>query len=169
MKKGPRLSSRKHPINLESQLFKRKWALNLFFRSCNYCIAEQEWNGTTEDEVVGWHHWLNGHEFEQAPGVGDGQGSLECCSPWGRKESDTTERLNWTELNWKAEKLENTETCQPNHYNPTIWRKLPSVSVLRISFWKDVEINVDLHIDKDMHLHIFWLHETGISQYTGIP
>ena len=46
----------------------------------------------TEDEMVEWHHRLNGHEFEQTPGVGDGQGSLECCSPWGRK--DTTERLN---------------------------------------------------------------------------
>ena len=47
-----------------------------------------------EDETVGWHHRLNGHEFEQAPRAGDGQGSLGCCSPWGRKESDTTERLN---------------------------------------------------------------------------
>ena len=52
----------------------------------------------TEDEMVGWHHQLNGHEFEQAPGVGDGQGSLACCSPWGRKESDMTERLNWNEV-----------------------------------------------------------------------
>ena len=50
--------------------------------------------GTTEDEMVGWHHRLDGHEFEQAPGVGDGQRSLVCCSPWGRKESDTTEQLN---------------------------------------------------------------------------
>jgi len=48
----------------------------------------------TEDEMVGWHHQLNGHEFEQAPGVGDGWGSLVCCSPWGGKESDMTERLN---------------------------------------------------------------------------
>ena len=48
--------------------------------------------------MVGWHHQLNGHDFEQAPGVGDGQRSLACCSPWGRKESDMTERLNWTEL-----------------------------------------------------------------------
>ena len=47
-----------------------------------------------EDEIVGWHHRLDGHEFEQAPGVGDGQGSLACCSPWGPKESDTTEPLN---------------------------------------------------------------------------
>ena len=46
------------------------------------------------DEMVGWHHRLNGHEFEQALGVGEGQGSLACCSPWGHKESDTTERLN---------------------------------------------------------------------------
>ena len=48
----------------------------------------------TEDEMVGWHHQLDGHEFEQAPGVGDGQRSLTCCRSWGRKESDTTEQLN---------------------------------------------------------------------------
>ena len=52
----------------------------------------------TEDEMVGRHHWRNGHEFEQAPGVGDGQGSQACCSPWGRKESDTIERINWTDM-----------------------------------------------------------------------
>ena len=57
-----------------------------------------EEKGMTEDEMVGWHHLLNGHEFEQAPGAGDGQGSLECCSPWGCKELEMTERLNWTEL-----------------------------------------------------------------------
>ena len=57
----------------------------------------QEEKGTTEDEMAGWHHWLYGHEFEQALRVGDGQGGLACCSPWGHKESDTTERLNWTE------------------------------------------------------------------------
>ena len=55
----------------------------------------QEEKGTTEDEIVGWHHQLNGPEFEQAPGVGDGQGSLACCSPWGRKELEATEQLNW--------------------------------------------------------------------------
>ena len=47
-----------------------------------------------EDEMVGWYHLLDRHEFEEAPGVGDGQGSLACCSPWGCKESDMTERLN---------------------------------------------------------------------------
>ena len=64
--------------------------------------AGKDWRwvekGTTEDEMVGWHHRLNGHEFEPTPGVGDGQGGLACCDSWGRKESDTTERLNWTEL-----------------------------------------------------------------------
>ena len=48
----------------------------------------------TEDEMAGWHHRLDGHEFEQAPGVGNGQAGLGCCSPWGRKESDMTEQLN---------------------------------------------------------------------------
>ena len=52
---------------------------------------------TTQDEMVGWHYLLDAHESEQAPGVGDGQGSLVCCSPWGHKESDTTE-VNWTEV-----------------------------------------------------------------------
>ena len=56
---------------------------------------EQE-KGSTEDEMAGWNHRLNGHESEQAPGVGDRQGGLACCSPWGRRESDTTEWLNWT-------------------------------------------------------------------------
>ena len=59
----------------------------------------QEEKGTTEDEVAGWHHWLDGHEFEWTPGVGDGQGGLVCCVSWSRKESDMIERLNWTELN----------------------------------------------------------------------
>ena len=48
----------------------------------------------TEDEMVGWHHQLDGHEFDQTLGVGDGQGGLQCCSPWGRKDSTTTELLN---------------------------------------------------------------------------
>ena len=59
---------------------------------------DQEEKGTTEDEMVGWHHWLNGHGFGWTPGVGDGQGGLKCCGSWGHKESDTTEQLNWTEL-----------------------------------------------------------------------
>ena len=58
----------------------------------------QEKKGTTEDEMIGWRHWLDGHEFEWTPWVGDGQGGLACCGSWGCKESDTTERLNWTSL-----------------------------------------------------------------------
>ena len=65
--------------------------------------AGKDWRqekGMTEGEVVGWHHRLNRHGFGWTPGVGDGQGGLACCDSWGGKESDTTERLNWTELNW---------------------------------------------------------------------
>ena len=60
----------------------------------------QEEKGTTEDEMAGWHHRLDGREFEWTPGDGDGQGGLACCDSWGCKELDTTEWLNWTELNW---------------------------------------------------------------------
>ena len=64
--------------------------------------AEKDWrqeeNGTTEDEMVGWHHWFNGHDFEQTLGNGKRQGSLARCSPWGCKESDMTEQLNRTDF-----------------------------------------------------------------------
>ena len=74
----------------------------------------QEEKGKTEDEMVGWHHQLDGHEFEQALGVGDEQGSLACCSPWGRKELDTTERL---------QSLEVIRIDQP-HFPVTFWKTL---------------------------------------------
>ena len=79
---------------------KESWVLK------NWCIWKdpdvgKDWRweekGTTEDEMARWHHWLDGHEFEWTPGVGDGQGGLVCCDSWGLKESDTTEQLNWTE------------------------------------------------------------------------
>ena len=69
----------------------------------------QEEKGMTEDELVEWHHWLDGW-VKQAPGVGDGQGNLVCFNPWGHKELDTTEWLNWTELNWII--------CWGNHCMP---------------------------------------------------
>ena len=66
---------------------------------------EKEEKGTTEDGMAGWHYWLDGCESEWTPGVGDGQGGLACCDSWGRKESDMTERLNWTALNmWNLNK-----------------------------------------------------------------
>ena len=80
----------------------------------------QEEKGMTEDEMVIWHHWLNGHEFEQAPGVDDGQGGLVCCGSRDHKESDTTERLNWTDdpaipsLDIKSEKIIIQKGIHPN-------------------------------------------------------
>ena len=66
----------------------------------------QEEKGMTKGEMVGWHNWLDGHEFQHAPRVGDGQRGLAWCSPRGRKESDTTERLNWTEWTFRASILD---------------------------------------------------------------
>ena len=68
----------------------------------------QEEKGTTEDKMVGWHHWLDGHEFEQAPRVGDGQECLACCIPWGCKESDMTERVNWMLLSKASKRTKNS-------------------------------------------------------------
>ena len=65
----------------------------------------QEEKGAIEDEIVGWHHWLNGHEFERTLGDSEGQGSRMCCSPWGHKELDTTEQLNWLKNTYET-KLE---------------------------------------------------------------
>ena len=66
------------------------------------CDAGRDWGqeekGTTEDEMAGWHHWLDGRESEWTPGVGDGQGGLVCWDSWGRKELDTTEWLIWSDL-----------------------------------------------------------------------
>ena len=87
--------------------------------------AGKDWRrekGTTEYEMVEWHHRCNEHEFEQAAGVGDEQGSLAYCSPWGCKESDTTEQLNWTELNkirqWR-------EFSFPTGHRPKSWFNFP--------------------------------------------
>ena len=65
----------------------------------------QEEKGMTEDEIAGWHHWLDGRESGWTPGVGDGQGGLACCDSWGRKELDTTERLIWSDLIAKHHRL----------------------------------------------------------------
>ena len=74
------------------------WSWLYFWnRPFTYILSGIEWQeekGTTDDEMVGWHHQLNGHEFEQALGDGEGQGSLACCNAWDHKESDTTEWLN---------------------------------------------------------------------------
>ena len=74
------------PPDVKNWLWKRPWCWERL---------KAGGEGDRQDETAGWHHWLNGQEFEQAPGVGDGQGSLACCSPWSCKELDITERLNW--------------------------------------------------------------------------
>ena len=79
------------------------------------CDAGRDWGqeekGTTEGDKAGWHHRLNGHEFLWTPGVGDGQGDLVCCDSWSRKESDTTEQLNWTELMLDSFWIGNSNRC----------------------------------------------------------
>jgi len=89
----------------------------------------QEEKGTTEDEMVRWHHWLNGHEFGWTPGVDDGQGGLACCGSWGRKESDTIEWLNWTD--WYKMK--------PWKYN-VMWNTNPGAQHRWVSAWINKQI-----------------------------
>ena len=91
----------------------------------------QDEKGTTEDEMVGWYRQLDGHEFEQTPGVGDGQGGLVCCSPWGCEGLDTTEWLNWTESRerkWKWKSL------SPVWLFPTPWI-IQSTEFYRPEYW----------------------------------
>ena len=75
----------------------------------------QEEKGMTEDEMAGWHHLLDGHEFEWTLGVGDGQGGLACCNSWGHKESDMTERLNWNKVGYLFYNLD------PTHFPKDLW------------------------------------------------
>ena len=81
----------------------------------------QEEKGATEDEIAGWHHQLDGCEFEWTPEDGDGQGGLVCCSSWGHKESDTTERLNWTELNIWYKDFYTCENLSPIDPSKSSW------------------------------------------------
>ena len=87
----------------------KTWLIGKDPEAGNYWRREEK--GTTEDEKVGWHHWLNGHAFESTLGVGDGQWGLVCYGSWGCKERDTTEQLNWTEFISK-----NNVLCIPNRF-----------------------------------------------------
>ena len=106
-------SYRKSTLNVHWKYWWWRWSVSTLVTRCEELTHfgkdpdagtdwRQEEKETTEDEMVGWHHWLNGHEFEQTPGDSEGQGSLACCNPWGHKESDTTEWLNNSnsELYW---------------------------------------------------------------------
>ena len=113
-----------------------------------------------EDEMVGWHPRLHGHEFEQAPGVGDGQGSLACCSLWGHKESDTTERLNWTDHEkyregpWSGLPIP-VESLEPSR---TPWPK----AVLR-AFW-DEPVNMENFLYRKFHQLLQWFYHSTVFE-----
>ena len=92
--------------------------------------------GVTEDEMVGWHHWLDGHEFEQTVGNSEGQGSLACCSPWGHKEVDMTEQLNWTDLCVKRIQLVR-KMCKSTH----LWSCL-ALKICKSSQWSAMKYTV---------------------------
>ena len=85
----------------------------------------QEEKGTTEDEMAGWHHWLDGREFEWTPGVGDSQGGLACCDSRGLEESDTTEQLNWTGL-----KVEHAHGLVEQFQGNSSFRTLTSIDLI---------------------------------------
>ena len=93
------LSVGKTDVEAEIPITLATWCKGLTHWKRLWCGKDwgKEEKGMMEDEMVGWHHWLNGHEFGWTLGVGDGQGGLVCCGPWGRKESDTSEWLNWTD------------------------------------------------------------------------
>ena len=103
--------------------------------------GDNRWNG-----MIGWHHWLRGHELEWTPGVGDGQGRLACCSPWGLKESDTTEQLNWAIL-----------------HNFTYWICLESCCA-----WK-FKLGIKPPYDPAIPLLGIYPEETKIEKDTWIP
>ena len=95
----------------------------------------QEEKGMTEDKMVGWHHQLNGYEFEQTPGDGEGQGSLACCSPWGHRESDTTEQLKNNHHPWTVAIRPLIKSSQVG--DTQFWGREPAMS----SFvWKAIEL-----------------------------
>ena len=108
----------------------------------------QEDKGTTEDDMLGWHHWLDGHEFEQVWGVGDGQESLACCSPWCHKELDMTEWLNWTDNycfreNIRVGVVEGLLKFNINRYFQLVSKKTSIVSTNRK--WTNLSIHLPSH------------------------
>ena len=110
----------------------------------------QEEKGMTEDEMAGWHHWLDGLESEWTQRVGDGQGGLACCDSWGHKESDMTEWLNWTELN---------EFVYFSSFLSSQWLNLVSSTMLsHVSLWFYCFLlhNKILYIDSYMSVVSFW-------------
>ena len=111
------------------------WCKELTHLKRPWCWERLKAGGEGDDRgwAVGWHHWLDRHEFEQASGVGDGQGSLVCYSPWGRKESDVTEWLKWTQ-NSSAHPLINTFIMKEEHFTMCIWPNVLAILAWKISW-----------------------------------
>ena len=110
-------------------------------------IEGKEEKGMTEDEMAGWHHQLNGHGFGWTLGVGNGQGGLACCGSWGSKESDMTERLNWTEL---------TVLWPPGEDSMPIPDKMEQGIAVFSSFWADWDV-----------CKSFWPHQSLAAKTQG--
>ena len=110
-----------------------------------------EEKGMTEDKMVGWHHGLDGHEFEQAPGVGDRQGSLACCSPWGHKELDITEQLNWTDSHvWYSTVVANAPLFIFHyfiHSNTVFWPHIYWMPAGHQALWWALEMSYGSRLD----------------------
>ena len=126
----------------------------------------QEEKGMTEDEMAGWHHQLDGHEFEWTPGVGDGQGGLACCDSWGHKESDTTERLNWTELKGIKSSPYLMSLCflplQRTHFSPFFF--CPKNPMFQDLF----KMLLPSSIRVVSHLHKFLTHSCSLSWVSSL-
>ena len=110
----------------------------------------QEEKGTTEDEMFGWHHWLDGHEFGWTPGVGGRRGGLVFCSPWDRKELDMTERLNWTELK-RISSLSLIFTIGDSF---TTWSK--TACILKVGSFSLMEIGRGVALFLDAYISKVW-------------
>ena len=128
---------------------------------CKNSVARKDWRqekkGMTEDEMVGWHHWFDGHEFE-VPGVGDGPGSLVCCSPLSHKELDSSEWLNWTELDYTdclfmVILIENWTYCFLQGQHNSVWpHECLFLNICISEFldnWITYSVNESLHIWRD--------------------
>ena len=103
----------------------------------------QEGKRTAEDEMAGWHHWLDGRGFGWTPGVGNGQGGLACCDSWGHKQSDTTERLNWTELKEFVRNTRSQARSQIYWIRTWVEKQISSVAICKL-LRKTVLLNIPL-------------------------